>query len=902
MGKGRVQVASPGSDTDATPAQSSAPTRRTTAGAAVKAALREAEGLLDAGHVDAAALGVERALAAHPDTVGLLVLAARIAATAGDLERAVGILASVAALAPDRLATYAELAKLHRRLGRLDASDAAFREVLAREPDRPSALRGLEENAALRRLAEERRRARAARRTREHATDSAAVLPPATPAPVEPAPVAPPPAVPPAAAAADLERRAGQARASGDVEGALALLREAAALVPDRLPLWRDIAGDLRTLGRLDEADEALRRILAIDPARLSVHATLADNARRRGDLRAAAARLAEAVPHHPGDAALRRRLIAALRQAGDADAHAAAIAQMAEDFPEDAEAQVAAAVAARTARRPEAEAACLARALALAPVGAAAVALAGALVQAGRRGEALEVLARAVGAEASAAVLQDLAAVYEEIGDTDAACATYERATAADPGSVDAWIALAGIAARTASAARARAILTKARAAAGDQLALDFAEFDLLRHIGLDTAAEARLVAARARAPTDARLRGRQATLDLDCGRFDAVAEAVAAMPVGTVRERLAATVAEGRLAEARWQLPEALDAFNRALALDPANAAAHSAAARVLVGLLRPLEARRHLAEAKQLSRETQLARGRSLNPSQSLVGQLMSECWSNQAAMQLGCAAIAADRLDAFLTLLTEEPDYTPGAIAFLVFLRRKGLLAVRPPRPDGPTIPRRILQFWDTEALADDVVELMASWEEENPGWDRVRHTDRTARAFLEGLPDPRIRRAYRAARKPAQKADLLRLALLFHEGGVYVDADDRCTGPLAPHLAGRALVVAQEGRGSIGNNFIAAVPGHPLIGATLELAITAMLRGDADTIWLSTGPGLLTRAMAADLAASETSRDALGRDTVVLERFELRRFCAPNCKVAYKTTTRHWSKEEFGQAV
>ena len=76
----------------------------------------------------------------------------------------------------------------------------------------------------------------------------------------------------------------------------------------------------------------------------------------------------------------------------------------------------------------------------------------------------------------------------------------------------------------------------------------------------------------------------------------------------------------------------------------------------------------------------------------------------------------------------------------------------------------------------------------------------------------------------------------------------------------------------------------------------------MLRGDADTIWLSTGPGLLTRAMAAQLAGSETSRADLGRGLVVLERFELRRFCAPNCKAAYKTTTRHWSKEEFGQAL
>jgi tetratricopeptide (TPR) repeat protein len=854
--------------------------------------VRAAEADVEKGDIASAAAGVDAALAAHPESVALLALAARIAVATGEAERAIQHLQRAIPLAPDRLATYAELAKLHRRLGRLDASDAAFGEILARDPARASALRGLEENAAQRRREEERHRARRAAHGRLGADA-------ATPA-VQPRP--PVSSVPQQTPAAELERQAVRARETGDLEGAVSLLRRAAKALPARLPLWRDLARDLRALGRLDEADEALRHILSIDPSRLSVHTALADNARRRGDAPAAAAHLGAAVSHHPGDATLRQRLIAALRQAGDPAAHAAAVDAMARDFPDDAEAQVAAAAAARAGGRREVEAACLERALGLAPAGSVAVALARGLSRAGRTGDAVALLVRACDAEPGPEALQELGALHEAAGDTEAACTAYERAIEADPGRVAAWIALAGIAARTVSASRARQVLRQARAAAGDHVALDFAEFDLLRHIGLDAAAEGLLAAARERAPTDARLPGRQAALDLDHGRFDAVEAAVMAMETQTVRQKVAAAMAAGRLEETRWRLPEALEAFNRALALEPTYAPAHSAAARALVGLLRPLEARRHLAEAKQLSREDQLARGRSLNPSQSLVGQLMSECWSNQTAMQLGCAAIAADRLDAFLTLVREEPDYTPGAIAFLVFLRRKGLLDVRPPPDASLGIPRRVLQFWDTDTLATDVADLMASWREGNPDWEHVRHTDRSARAFLEGLPDPRLRRAYRAARKPAQKADLLRLALLFHEGGVYVDADDRCAAPLDPFVAGRSLVVAQEGRGSIGNNLIAAAPGHPLIGAALELAVTAILRGDADTIWLSTGPGLLTRALAAHLGGSETTRADLGRGLVVLERFALRRFCAPNCKVAYKTTTRHWAKEEFGQAV
>ena len=110
-------------------------------------------------------------------------------------------------------------------------------------------------------------------------------------------------------------------------------------------------------------------------------------------------------------------------------------------------------------------------------------------------------------------------------------------------------------------------------------------------------------------------------------------------------------------------------------------------------------------------------------------------------------------------------------------------------------------------------------------------------------------------AYRHAREPAQRADLFRLAWLFAEGGWYADADDRCIAPLeriAP--PGAALVVYQEEYGTIGNNVVGATPGEPVIGAALALAVATLNRGDADIVWFSTGPGLMTRALAQDLAA------------------------------------------------
>jgi hypothetical protein len=115
-----------------------------------------------------------------------------------------------------------------------------------------------------------------------------------------------------------------------------------------------------------------------------------------------------------------------------------------------------------------------------------------------------------------------------------------------------------------------------------------------------------------------------------------------------------------------------------------------------------------------------------------------------------------------------------------------------------------------------------------------------------------------------------------------------------------HVPGARLLLYQEDFGTIGNNVIGAVPGHPVIGRALRLAVEAINRGDKDILWLSTGPGLLTRAFAASLA--DLGREPLAAlgDTVVLEHGELQRTVSIHCLVGYKNTERHWSRTAFGR--
>lgn len=149
---------------------------------------------------------------------------------------------------------------------------------------------------------------------------------------------------------------------------------------------------------------------------------------------------------------------------------------------------------------------------------------------------------------------------------------------------------------------------------------------------------------------------------------------------------------------------------------------------------------------------------------------------------------------------------------------------------------------------------------------------------------------------------AKKADLFRLAYLFAEGGYYADVDDRCGAPIATVVPPHARAAFfQDEYGTVGNNFVGAVPGHPIIGLALDLAVEAIARDDRDVLWLSTGPGLLTRAFAQTLARSSLNWGRWLDATVVLERGELARAVRVHCACAYKQTDRHWSRTAFGRA-
>jgi mannosyltransferase OCH1-like enzyme len=290
----------------------------------------------------------------------------------------------------------------------------------------------------------------------------------------------------------------------------------------------------------------------------------------------------------------------------------------------------------------------------------------------------------------------------------------------------------------------------------------------------------------------------------------------------------------------------------------------------------------------------------RGEPLNVSQSHLGQVWDDYYLDQelakTLVQLQPFPPAA-RVVMLTSVVRENPDSTAAAVSLMVSLRQCDAFRVLS-TTQGRAIPKMITQFWDSEKPPEDIAKIMESWPAQNQNYTIQRFNDAGAQAWLARHCSDTVLLAYRRASEPAKKADIFRLAFLTIEGGVYADADDRCIKPLETIIPESAeLVLWHESFGTIGNNFIAAAPDHPVIRRALDLVVTSVNRGDSDILWLSTGPGPMTRALSQVLV--ERGSVILPR-TVVLDQSDLSKAVAIHCSAGYKVTKKHWLNSAFAK--
>ena len=304
--------------------------------------------------------------------------------------------------------------------------------------------------------------------------------------------------------------------------------------------------------------------------------------------------------------------------------------------------------------------------------------------------------------------------------------------------------------------------------------------------------------------------------------------------------------------------------------------------------------------------LDKPARQIRGTTTNASQSHEGQMLNDLLIDRRALTELMAIKALDpmhRISALLSLAKKRPDHIPTAAMILVALREEGFfngpVGAGPAVKQTTNIPRIIGQFWDAIIPPPDLSDLSKTWRDGNPGYRHVLFNEESARDYLAAHFPAAVVKAYLHCTDATTKADLFRLAFLDHDGGVWVDMDDRCIRPLSEIIPDEAEAFFwQENTGHLCNNLMAAKAGHPILRRALVAAVNAINRGDRDKVWMLTGPGLLSRAFVADMAeAGDDWREYLNR-IHVLDEFSIWSHVAIHCRTSHKRLGKHWLKTAY----
>jgi mannosyltransferase OCH1-like enzyme len=386
---------------------------------------------------------------------------------------------------------------------------------------------------------------------------------------------------------------------------------------------------------------------------------------------------------------------------------------------------------------------------------------------------------------------------------------------------------------------------------------------------------------------------------------------DALQRSPARGLFERSRVMYAHGVLADLEWRIDDAIYWFEKAVEIHPDDPGAHHHLARLYFLKADAAGSNEHLRSMNRLSLSALTLRGESINVSQNLIGQLVNELRLDDevrtrlAALQRTESYPQIAAIAAVAEIVQSAPGLTAPAIFYMLALRQSGNFALESSSASdlnvktARQIPRKIMQFWDQKTPPEDITQLLRTWVEAHPGYAYCRFDNAAAREYLAARYPPEVLQAFRRARHPAQASDLFRLAYLWAEGGFYVDADDRCVGDLTTVVVpGVVLVGYQEQYGTLGNNFLGCVPGEPVIERALGLAVESLNRGDGDSIWLATGPGLLTRAFTEILSRQGAEWHSWLRQRRVLDRNELSTVSWPHSISQYKNTRRGWLLSGF----
>lgn len=253
----------------------------------------------------------------------------------------------------------------------------------------------------------------------------------------------------------------------------------------------------------------------------------------------------------------------------------------------------------------------------------------------------------------------------------------------------------------------------------------------------------------------------------------------------------------------------------------------------------------------------------------------------------------------------------------------------------------TIPYTIWMTSPTHAISQHMAETSGSWKEQNPGhsWSLAVDEDiiRFLRSESVGLRDT-VDMLMEKGAPTVMLADIWRVAILYHYGGVYADFDTICKKPIeswlppsvaAPELVLHAnasaeyksmkmdecsIVIGMEHDAHFCQWAFASTAGHPILARVLELIVERAKdfpkkESGNNFVIYHTGPAVFTAGIIDALGLGDELPEQLGShssdaphakevfkrvwtDEVVKERAKTLRACFTSTDFFLKTAVEH----------
>jgi len=255
-----------------------------------------------------------------------------------------------------------------------------------------------------------------------------------------------------------------------------------------------------------------------------------------------------------------------------------------------------------------------------------------------------------------------------------------------------------------------------------------------------------------------------------------------------------------------------------------------------------------------------------------------------------------------------ILRSKPKYFGGALFLANELREQGFLSdlnknVRQ-YGSNQVIPRRIVQYWDSDDVPANILNITKSWKEKNPTYKYQLFSRNSAYSFLKRCYNREVVDAFLSCEHPAMQADFFRLAFLNKMGGFYADVDDKCRKSLDSLTElGANLILKLGDFGCFSNNFLACSPNNEIIEYAFQNGVKNLTSYYNEGPWFKLGPGHVTSSVTYFLA------HVVGREKVqnwprvhTLSQSVFRKYVSQHLHLPYKLSDKSWFNAEYSSKV